>query len=530
MRGELRRRQSHHTYSFRKIERSETHAAELSLPSQGAPCYCRPQQRQKWDEPQEHPHVNWGDLFFDLFYVAAAYNLGTLLKESKYAGESILYFVGTFGPVYLFWFEKMNYDARFSVAEDSFHSAFEVFQLAFLATAVLHIRPAELLSNPYENAEMFAFSLAMFLGAVGTTIRYIEVALFVVGEPAAKATAKKELQEVMIPLACFLAATIVSGSAYMNNEKDDVEEKITHLPIILCLTGWLAYMLCFYARLALVRVDDEKFEEIAIPMNGDFVLHRYGEWTMLMLGESVLSLLTVDVSEGEKYYVTFYAGILSVTALQYLHFRSQPYHAEDHALARGKNSGAVFAIVMQIYSAGLIVLGASYKMLLYEYIESSGYDDKIRWLGSTSNGFQEISRGLAGTDKQQKVANMFCFSMAIVFLCLDIMLLAHHGLKESIERCDSGLKWFLTLVRLSVVVFIATLSQYFIDPEFLAVIGWACVMVQVLVRLSGCRVFEDTHNEHNEHESHNISITHYEDTHTDENINGRMKIMNVEPV
>ena len=37
--------------------------------------YLPPVQRQRWKDGQTLPHVNWGDLFFDLFYVAAAYNL-----------------------------------------------------------------------------------------------------------------------------------------------------------------------------------------------------------------------------------------------------------------------------------------------------------------------------------------------------------------------------------------------------------------------------------------------------------------------
>jgi len=39
------------------------------------PWYNPPIQRQRWDEDQILPHVNWGDIFFDLFYVGAAYNL-----------------------------------------------------------------------------------------------------------------------------------------------------------------------------------------------------------------------------------------------------------------------------------------------------------------------------------------------------------------------------------------------------------------------------------------------------------------------
>ena len=34
------------------------------------PMYTRPHQRQKWGEAQILPHTNFGDTFFDLFYVA----------------------------------------------------------------------------------------------------------------------------------------------------------------------------------------------------------------------------------------------------------------------------------------------------------------------------------------------------------------------------------------------------------------------------------------------------------------------------
>jgi hypothetical protein len=40
-------------------------------------------------------------------------------------------------------------------------------------------------------------------------------------------------------------------------------------------------------------------------MNIDFTLHRNGEWTMLMLGESVFSILIVDTPDNNVEF-TFY--------------------------------------------------------------------------------------------------------------------------------------------------------------------------------------------------------------------------------
>jgi len=54
--------------------------------------YSPPRQRQRWGDRQMHPHKNWGDIFFDLFYVAAAYNLGNLLRIDP-SPRGLLYLV-----------------------------------------------------------------------------------------------------------------------------------------------------------------------------------------------------------------------------------------------------------------------------------------------------------------------------------------------------------------------------------------------------------------------------------------------------
>jgi hypothetical protein len=66
------------------------------------PWFHSPVQRQRWGKDQVLPHVNWGDLFFDLFYMAAAYNLGAMLMSALNPDEwqrGVIYFIGIFGPI-----------------------------------------------------------------------------------------------------------------------------------------------------------------------------------------------------------------------------------------------------------------------------------------------------------------------------------------------------------------------------------------------------------------------------------------------
>lgn len=239
---------------------------------------------------------------------------------------------------------------------------------------------------------------------------------------------------------------------------------------------------------------------------------------MLMLGESILSLLIVDVTESSGYYKTFFCGIVSITLLEYLHFRSQPHVADDHALRRSKEAAIKFTMLMQIYSAALVVLGTAYKMLLYEYVyaakeESSGSYRKL-W----SN---PLARLLAGSDepmfataeRQQRVSHFFCISMALVWLCSDLMIINHRGLKDNLGYCRLSHTGFLKFValtlaflRLGLIIFMATLSQWVTDPSVLAFVGLIGIISQVLLRVVGTSYFGAEYDGHDKDEASSENI------------------------
>jgi Bacterial low temperature requirement A protein (LtrA) len=105
-------------------------------------------------------------------------------------------------------------------------------------------------------------------------------------------------------------------------------------------------------------------KEFYVPINLEFVIHRIGEWVMLMLGESVLSILTSKGEDSWQYSISFFCGLLTITILQYLFFRSQPSEAKDHAMRRSQWGEFLWMYMHTIYSAYLILVGCSYKMML----------------------------------------------------------------------------------------------------------------------------------------------------------------------
>ena len=145
----------------------------------------------------------------------------------------------------------------------------------------------------------------------------------------------------------------------------------------------------------------------------------------------------MDVTESEDYYATFYCGILTVILLQYLHYRSQPHDPDSHAMRRHKNAGIWWSFTNTLYSAALICVGVSYKLFLYDFtfeyrrLEEATTTTDTRFLAG-----QSALSGMPTEERQQAAANVFSASTAIVFFCLDAMLLLHHGLTKSWHRCE----------------------------------------------------------------------------------------------
>jgi hypothetical protein len=233
-------------------------------------------------------------------------------------------------------------------------------------------------------------------------------------------------------------------------------------------------------------------------MNIDFVIHRYSEWTMLMLGESILSLLIVDIpNESSDYFTTFYCGLITVILLQFLHFRSQPHEADDHVMRRSKNRGIYWSGFWHVYSASLVALGAVYTLFVLSFSASNDSHRRTTLLLLEAEGTERVlAAGGASPyppdEMEQRAAHMFSMALATIFLTLDGMSVMHVGFKHGAHRCycdkqkSYNLKGvFLVLIRFCIVAFVATLSQWITDPEVLSGIGLGITLFQVLLRRLG---------------------------------------------
>ncbi len=229
----------------------------------------------------------------------------------------------------------------------------------------------------------------------------------------------------------------------------------------------------------------------------------------------MLSLLTTDgiSSEGSLFYITFYVGVLSVTLLQYLYFKSQPHDADVHAMRRSRPAGMFFGFCLQVYSAALVIVGVGFKMLLAEFQHDKSADKEYE--SSSSN----YGRFLAGSDdeasmsdeeRRQRIATFFCVGLGVSFLTLDWMSVAHVGIKAIHDRFYNEKGAFARAVALSlnisrglIAAFIFTTFLHTTKPNLVALYGLLAIFLQVVVRLVGYVFFPPEESLHGHKHSSN---------------------------
>jgi hypothetical protein len=172
-------------------------------------------QRQQWGDSQVLPRVNWGDLFFDLFYVGATYNVSaTLVGSPNKIG--ILYTAGTFLPVVGCWLEKLYFDARFCLEVNLFHRIYQLVHLVVLATAVLHIRSVEDLSHPSKSFAMVGFCASLVAERVLALLRCFETEVWGVGQKQVlKHQSRTHLLRTTISIVPFIVALIIAAKDHV---------------------------------------------------------------------------------------------------------------------------------------------------------------------------------------------------------------------------------------------------------------------------------------------------------------------------
>jgi hypothetical protein len=221
------------------------------------------------------------------------------------------------------------------------------------------------------SMDLFVATLAIFVENVIQCGLDYEVYLVAVGDRIAiKHHTKRKLILDFYRFFAYLAGTILAGL-------NCFDQAVTHRRLggggadaswstsdtaacIYAVSFVFYYVIQFVKQAAGHYMSNSGHEEdirlTYVPQNIDFMIHRYNEWIMLMIGEAVLSLLIVDVSETWDYYKITIFGVLAIVILELLIYETQPDHHYHHALFMSRYQAIKYQSSIPIITIGLITV------------------------------------------------------------------------------------------------------------------------------------------------------------------------------
>jgi len=481
--------------------------------------YDIPLQLQLWGSPVMDVQIKWNTYFFDLFFVAAAFNLGHLLmsglNEDDY-DDTLLYVIGIYGGIYDIFLRASLYDSQFS-SSDYVHRIIELLRIFCLSMVVAYIGPIERMTDPtYKNT--FMMTLWFFLELLIRIALELELYFFTKGDRIAiKNQSKRHLLMEILPVSVFyLAATIIARvlhtEQYDNlvdvlDDLDDTDSGHTtgnttvveehrflssvhitelewdvywnhkgNLPIIFLVFGVL------YSHLAMgviswVLSPKPNIRSLLVPMNIDFLIHRFGEFNMIFFGEAIMGLLIVNTAEHFYYRIQLCLGVLSVMILQNFKYESEP-HGEKHYLwGGGLRALCVYSFLTELLCLFMVGLAISYKSWLILVAEE--WDDNIELFEEEVAGSPEQEAELEesfGTERRLNAGGpemtfyasetLYSISLAVVLLIIVVMSYSHIGFKKMIFPIRHGRLHYSSLLRLIIqlglIIFVGTMHFWVI--------------------------------------------------------------------
>ena len=350
------------------------------------------------------------------------------------------------------------------------------------------------------------FSGGCLAAAILSLYGYYDLYKNVIGGPEARNNAKSECQRKIVTVATYAVAFGISSYNYLyaGGNATAVDggsvEYYNNWPAYVMIFGYVFEFVVYSLVQTFVIIPKlGNYQDYAVPINLEFVTHRIGEWIMLMLGESILSILTGG-SGGERtqqswsYLISFYCGILTVTMFQYIFFRTQPSEGKDHAMRRSQFGGLCFLYFHTVYSASLILVGCSYKMMLSPEEMMEELEERYSGGGSGDDGEGENGGVELPYNLNRRIAFVYAVSQTTSFLASDGMLWCHRGVKANLQRFFPPhgrfvlAPWLIFGIELVLLVLTMTLSRIE-DLEMLSVCGCLLVFGQVILRTFGFKYF-----------------------------------------
>jgi len=294
---------------------------------------------------------------------------------------------------------------------DYAHQVFELLRFFGVAAIVLFIRPIQMLRDPQGFASVFALILSFLCEALMQLVLDLEVYFRAQGDrEAIQNHTLAEMKKGIIPATVTYATSTIIAAVLRFGPFDEPLNNgalwnVADLPLTLTAAGYLWNLFMQITGSFHKPKGTADIRKTLVPYNIDFVIERYSDWFLLLLGEAVMAM--VETTENQRDYVVTFVETLILIVLFTLKFESEPENVHGHALWRNERNAYAFRVLTEVLSIGIIILSVTFKII----------EDETRF------GISEHHCTIALT-----------VSLGWVLIALELTLLTHKGLDKSWER------------------------------------------------------------------------------------------------
>jgi low temperature requirement protein LtrA len=366
--------------------------------------------------PHRHAEAGtWLELFFDLVYVAILVELGNRLSHDL-SLTGVLQFLFLFIIVWWSWLDKVLYN-RYFPNDDIGHRLLTFLYMALMGLMAFNIH------------DVTGSTAVYFLLAYAAS-KFVMVLMY------ARAWSQYPQYRPMtrIYIVAFAAAAITWFAIAI------------FAPTNFLLWALIAaFGILIQAIMPIVQTISNKPSIQTPPMKKDYMRHRFGELTIIVLGEFFIKVIT-SASEREVYLVTmlnFFLLLSISTGLWWLYFD----HQEHSTLGKRKSRMEIWVYIHYPLLAAITAYGVLGKKVM-ELIPGEAFSDHKRLL--------------------------FCGALAIAIACTAVIEWAAREKTGAMSRRSQA---FIRMMGAIVLLLLAYLGEGLGAPLFVAIVAGVIIIL-----------------------------------------------------
>ena len=297
--------------------------------------------------------------------------------------------VAIFATMLRLWLSDLGHRARFATT-DRVHKLLDItgYMLVLLTASnvkAYHHKELRQMEDGSTNARFALFYLFLLAAVALWLLRYLEIAVFSHDQASRRYAASMFVDETGV-LVCWTLAYLAGARTSTPSAGVDIDVLNRSVDVgvaLLLILGAVWPELRAYwrvKRMALFPGDWLPAQLTRVPFNVEFAIHRFAEFMMLMVGETVLQLVLAepnatdrDVSALEAQVVhvlTLISGFAISVSMLYSFNIKEPHHARGHAYAHSSTNGIAFTLLYMLKACAVLLTGIGVKLAIYNPFSS----------------------------------------------------------------------------------------------------------------------------------------------------------------